>query len=192
MKIIGITGGIGSGKTTVCAVLAERGMPVYESDKRAHDVVNTDALVRQQILALFGNEAYADGLYNRSFVAQQVFGNKALLDELSRIIHPAVKRDFLAFAERNNAAEYVFLESAILFESHFDDVCDVVVGVVAPDELRLDRAMKRDGADREQITKRMAHQLSNERMLELCDVSVLNDGVLSVPELVESLLRQLV
>ena len=114
-KIIGITGGIGSGKTTVSQIITLKGFPVYNSDNRAKEIVNENQDIQQKIIYLLGEKAYENGVYNRSFVANCVFNNNELLQHLNEIIHPAVRQDFLDFVDRQNS-QFIFRETAILFE----------------------------------------------------------------------------
>ena len=125
-KIIGITGGIGSGKTTVSQIITSKGFPVYNSDNRAKEIVNDNQDIQQKIIYLLGEKAYENGVYNRSFVANCVFNNNELLQKLNEIIHPAVRQDFLDFMDRQNS-QFIFKETAILFELGLDKDCDVLL-----------------------------------------------------------------
>ena len=173
MYKIGITGGIGSGKSTVCALLRERGVAVYDSDAEAKRLMAESETLRQQIVETFGAECYGDKGLNRQYLASQVFGNAEALQRLNAIVHPAVKDDFRAWAERQQGA-YVVLESAILFESGFDKEVDATLAVMAPLEERLRRTMERDGADREQVLSRIAHQMSDDELHARADRTIVN------------------
>lgn len=173
MYKIGITGGIGSGKSTVCALLKERGVAVYDSDYEAKRLMAQSETLRRQIVEAFGAECYNDGGLNRQYLAAQVFGNAEALQRLNAIVHPAVKDDFRAWAERQPGA-YVVLESAILFESGFDKEVDATLAVMAPLEERVRRTMERDGANREQVLSRIAHQMSDDELHARADRTIVN------------------
>lgn len=170
---VGICGGIGGGKSTVCALLAEKGVPVYDSDSRAKALMNTSPEIVDAVKAAFGEQSYRDGMLDRAYLASKVFGDEAALARLDAIVHPAVRRDFEEWAAEQQA-DYVVLESAILFESGFDACVDASVAVLAPHLLRLERAMQRDGAVREQILERMAAQMSDDELAGRADLSIVN------------------
>ena len=176
VRIIGITGGIGSGKSTVCHILAQRGYPVYDTDREAKRLMRTDTNIIEKIKTLFGNQAY-NSTYelNSKHIAQQVFGNNVLLRRLNDIVHPAVKSDLLQWAG-TQTAEYVFAESAILFESGFNEICYSTIGVIAPMQTRIDRVMNRNGISRQQVVERINNQLSDLQLTQLADFVIHNDG----------------
>ena len=163
MYKIGITGGIGSGKSTVCSLFAERGIAVYDSDSRAKQLMSESAELREQLIEAFGEECYADGALNRAYLAKQVFGNAEALSRLNAIVHPAVRADFRTWAEQQSGA-YVILESAILFEAGFESEVDTTLAVMVPLEERIRRTMARDGVDRESVLERIAHQMSDDEL----------------------------
>ncbi len=158
-SIIGLTGGIGSGKSFVAVGLRAKGYAVYDCDREAKRIIETNLAVRSQIESLFGSEVYTENRYNSQVVAEQVFREPELLQALNAVVHPAVRFDVAHWA-RKQEAEVVFVESAILFESGFDSLCKAVVCVSAPEEVRIERAMKRDGATREQVERRILNQMS--------------------------------
>lgn len=190
MYKVGITGGIGSGKSTVCDMLAERGVAVYIADSEAKRLMSSDETLRRDIVGLFGGEAYLDGTLNREFLASRVFCDREALQRLNGVVHPAVMRDFAAWAEAQ-AGDYVVLESAILFEAGLDDRVDATVAVMSPVELRLERAMRRDGAIREKIEERMRHQLTDDERLERAKYAIVNISLDDLEEDVEQLHRRL-
>ena len=163
MYKIGITGGIGSGKSTVCSLFAERGIAVYDSDSRAKQLMSESAELRAQLIETFGVECFCDGTLNRSYLASQVFGSAEALAKLNAIVHPAVRTDFRTWAEQQRGA-YVILESAILFEAGFDSEVDTTLAVMAPLEERVRRTMARDGIDRQSVMERIAHQMSDDEL----------------------------
>lgn len=177
MKRLAITGGIGSGKSTVCRLLAEvGGVEVYDSDSRAKEVMNSHPQVVREVIALFGPEAYKEGALNRPYIAQRAFADKELLGRLNAIVHPRVVEDYEQWVAQQSGP-YVVLESALLFSSPLEGHYDVSVAVVAPDEIRVQRCVARDGATPEQIRERMARQMSGEEFAGRADIVVNADGV---------------
>lgn len=170
---VGVTGGIGSGKSTVCELLRARGVAVYDSDSRAKILMAQDECIRQRIIEAFGSESYnAEGL-DRVYLARCVFGSEESLQRLNEIVHPAVRADFRKWAEEQSAP-YVVLESAILFEAGFESEVDTTLAVMAPLSERLARTMARDGADRESILRRMEHQLSDDELHRRATRTIVN------------------
>lgn len=163
MYKVGITGGIGSGKSTVCRLFEQNGIAVYDSDARAKALMAEDAKLREQLVEAFGAECYNEQGLDRAYLAGRVFGDEAELQRLNGIVHPAVKEDFRRWADVQRGA-YVVLESAILFESGFDTQVDTTLAVMAPMEERLRRTVERDGVDREAVRRRMEHQLSDDEL----------------------------
>lgn len=176
MKAIGITGGIGSGKTTVCKIFETLGIPVYYADEEAKKLMQHNAEVVAGIRSLFGDEAYnADGILDRAFLARQVFNDKEKLDRLNAIVHPATIRDSLEWAEKQTSP-YILKEAALLFESEAFHYVDKVIGISAPVTLRIHRTMKRSHITREEVSKRMKNQMDEEVKMRLCDFVIYNDG----------------
>lgn len=173
MYKIGVTGGIGSGKSTVCELLRDRGVAVYDSDSRAKQLMAESEALREQLIAAFGAECYnAEGL-DRAFLASKVFGNEEALQQLNSIVHPAVRADFQAWAEQQQSP-YVVLESAILFEAGFEPEVDATLAVMAPMPMRLERTMARDGVDKESVMRRMEHQLSDDELHRRASRTIVN------------------
>ena len=170
---VAVCGGIGSGKSTICRMFAERGAALYDSDSRAKALMTESAELREALVAEFGEECYADGVLNRQYLASKVFGSAEQLARLNAIVHPAVKADFLQWAEEQEG-DYCILESAILFESGFDAVVDKTVAVLATLPLRIERAMQRDGATREQIEARVKAQMSDDDLAARADFAIVN------------------
>ncbi len=174
MMKVGITGGIGSGKSTVCRLFARRGVAVYDSDSEAKRLMTESVELRRRIAGRFGAEAYAaDGGLNRSWLAARVFTDPQALADLNAMVHPAVMADFAAWAERQSG-DYVVLESAILFEAGLEHSVDRTVAVLAPLELRLERTCRRDGCDREAVRRRMAAQMDDDTLCARADYTVVN------------------
>ncbi len=185
---VGITGGIGSGKSTLCRHLAQMGVAVYDSDSRAKELMAVE--LRESIESRFGAEAYRDGVLDRKYMAARVFGNEAELKALNAIVHPAVMRDFEQWAERQSA-EYVVLESAILFDAALEGYVDVTVAVMAPVSLRIERVCRRDGADAEEVRRRIAAQLGDDTLRERADIAIVNIDADELLETAEKLNQRL-
>ena len=173
MLRVGVCGGIGSGKSTVCEMFAARGIAVYSADERAKELMNSSESLREALVEAFGAECYRNGVLDRAYLAGRVFGCDEQLQRLNAIVHPAVREDFERWTAEQSS-DYVLLEAAILFEAHFDDVVDATVAVLAPAPLRLERAMKRDGVSREKIELRMAAQASDDELVSRANFAIVN------------------
>lgn len=173
MYKVGVTGGIGSGKSTVCRLFAERGIAVYDSDSQAKRLMEESDTLRAALVGAFGEECYADGRLNRRYLAARVFGDAAALARLNALVHPAVREDFRAWAERQSGP-YVILESAILFEAGFENEVDTTLAVLAPAEERIKRCMERDGASREEVLRRMANQTDDDTLHRMAARTIVN------------------
>lgn len=173
MYKVGITGGIGSGKSTVCGLLSVYGVAVYDSDTKAKALMEQSVTLRESLCAAFGEECYNEDGLNRQYLASKVFGDEQSLIKLNSIVHPAVRADFRSWAEQQSG-EYVVLESAILFEAAFETEVDTTLAVLAPVEERVRRAMGRDGAEREAILSRIQHQMSDEELHAKADRCLVN------------------
>lgn len=171
---VGITGGIGSGKSVVCKLFALLGVPVYDSDAHAKRLMVSDRLLVDSIRERFGEESYCGGVLNRAFLARRVFGDRSELDALNGLVHPAVIRDFRHWAARSES-DYVIVESAVLYESGLDGETDAVVAVSAPQELRANRAALRDGSTPQQVLARMQSQMSDAQREALAGFVIHND-----------------
>src|SRR5690606_11422131 len=145
-----LTGGIGSGKTTIANWFSDKGIPVYNSDIEAKRLMNESTEIHQKLIQLFGENAYANGELNRKFISEQVFENKDLLEKLNQIVHPAVFQDFQNWIQ-NQTAAFVIKEAAILFESGSYHDCDYIISVISHEELRIQRVMARDRISAEQV-----------------------------------------
>lgn len=173
MYKVGITGGIGSGKSTLCQLLIAFGASLYDSDSRAKSLMAEDERLHDALCDEFGAECYNDEGLNRSFLASKVFGDEEALQRLNAIVHPAVREDFRRWAAEQRS-EYVILESAILFESGFDSEVDTTIAVLAPLEERLRRTVERDGVSREDVLRRIAHQMSDDELHSRADRTIVN------------------
>ncbi|MFC4687007.1 dephospho-CoA kinase [Epilithonimonas pallida] len=174
-KIIGLTGGIGSGKTSVAKLLEEKGFPVYYSDDEAKNIVNKDSALKEKIIKLLGIEAYIDGVYNRKYVAEKVFNNSELLEQLNHLIHPAVRIDFENWVEAQNS-EYVFKETALLFELKLNQQCYKSLLITADDNLRIKRTMDRDGKTYREVEAIIQKQMPEKEKCKLADYIIYNNS----------------
>lgn len=175
MKKIGITGGIGSGKSTVCKVFEVLGIPVYYADAEAKRLMQHDRLLRISIREHFGHETYdSNGKLNKAFLAGQVFNNKEKLALLNSLVHPVTIRDAEKWAKSQDAP-YVIKEAALIFESEAFHHVDKVIGVSAPESLRIKRTMDRDHVSREDVLKRMENQMDETMKMKMCDYIIYND-----------------
>lgn len=191
MLRLGVTGGIGSGKSTVCKIFESLGVPVYNADQRSKDLVDQKPKIRSAIIEHFGEEAFKEGVYNRPYIANIVFNDKAKLELLNSIIHPYVLKDWEDFCLQYTHLPYIVKEAAIMLETDSKNSIDKVTLVYAPRELRLERVMKRDRTDRASIESRMEKQMSEEEKLKRADFVIYNDGQHSLIEQVLKLHRQL-
>ncbi|MDX8566951.1 dephospho-CoA kinase [Elizabethkingia sp. HX XZB] len=175
-KIIGLTGGIGSGKTTVARFIEEMGYPVYNSDTRAKDLVNESDDLKAAIIQLLGPEAYDEnGLYDRKYVGSVVFSNDELLKQLNAIIHPAVNRDFHDWVKRQSR-EVIFKETALLFELKLNLQCDKSLLVTADESIRIKRVMDRDSKTYREVEKVIDNQMPERKKIRLADYVIENNS----------------
>lgn len=173
---IGITGGIGSGKSFVCRLLEQRGIPVYDSDSAAKRLMVEHPGIQERLTALLGDDAYCNGALNKNRIASFLFASSENARLINSIVHPVVKEDFRLWASRHADCEAVALECAILFEAGFTDVVDFIVTVDAPLPLRIQRAMVRDGVCEEKIRSRIAAQMSDAMRREKSHFIIENDA----------------
>lgn len=173
--VIGITGGIGSGKSTLSELIRKHGYPVYDTDKEARRLQDEDAALVQQIKSLFGENSYVDGKLNRPAVAALVFNNPELLQKLTAIVHPAVKEDFINWKDNFKSEDLIFMESAVLFEGGFNQLTDKVILVTASEDIRIQRVIKRDGVSREQVLSRIKNQIPDTEKAPKSDLIINTD-----------------
>lgn len=172
---IGITGGIGSGKSVVSRLLEVMGIPVYISDVETKRLTATDTVIRQELIALLGQEVYAGGTLNKPLLASYLFSTPRHARQVNGIIHPRVKTDFRRWVQLRTACPLVGIESAILIEAGFAGEVDVIVMVYAPEEIRIQRAMKRDASSRKLVEKRVRSQMGDEEKRLTADFVIVND-----------------
>lgn len=180
--IVGLTGGIGSGKTTVARLLETMGCVLYNSDDRARELY-FEAEVKAQVITLLGTLSYFEhGGLNKAYISEQVFSNRELLQKLNAIIHPAVKKDFTTFTERH-AGKIILKESAILFETGIYKELEATILVTAPLEQKISRVMKRNAITQEEVEKRMQAQWTDEQKIPLADYVISNaDNEALIPQ----------
>ena len=174
MLRIGLTGGIGSGKSTVAMMFETLGIPVYYADAAAKRLMHEDAGLKEKIKKQFGEAAYINEMLNRSYLAEMVFNSTEKIEQLNAIVHPAT----LADAEnwmKLQTAPYAIKEAALIFESGSQQQLDYVIGVYAPAALRIQRVMQRDNITREEVLTRMSKQIKEEIKMKLCDFVIVND-----------------
>ena len=185
--IVGLTGGIGSGKTTVAKLFYDLEVPIYVSDIEAKRIMTSDKEVIIAIKKLLGDAAYNElNELNRNYISEKIFKNKSLLDKMNSIVHPAVAKDFLKWYEDQNTA-YVIKESAILFESGSFKNCDLIITVTAPLEDRINRVVNRDGVTRKQVLHRVMNQLSDEDKIDRSNFIINNLTIKATQEQVKKI-----
>lgn len=188
---VGITGGIGSGKTYVCQLLTHLGYPVYYADEEAKAITESNNLVVEAIKKLFGENIYAQGKLNRKEVAIRVFSNPQELAKLNAIVHPAVAESFERWCSKHSDARLVFKEAAILFETGLYKELDKNILVTAPLDIRIQRVMERDKVTRDEVAARMANQMNDEEKAQLADYTIVNDNQNLVLPQVLKIVREL-
>lgn len=176
MKIVGLTGGIGSGKTTVANFFKELGIPVYIADVEAKALMNRSKVIRRKLIKLFGEDAYIDNELNRPFLADKIFNNKELLQEMNAIVHPKVASHFKRWVKKQESP-YVIKEVAILFENGSYKQCDLVITVTASVETRISRVIDRDDTTKEKVEKIIDNQWSDNKKIKLSDFVIINEDL---------------
>lgn len=176
MIVVGLTGGIGSGKTTVAKAFSELGIPVYIADEEAKKIMQTSKIVKRKLIALFGENAYKDKDLNRPFLADIIFNDRNYLEKMNAIVHPQVARHFNKWLLKQNTP-YIIKEVAILFENDSYKQCDVVITVTAPKKLRIKRLLNRDNTTLAKIEAIMDNQWSDERKVELSTYVIENISI---------------
>jgi len=165
MIVVGLTGGIGSGKTTVAKMFSKLGVPIYIADLEAKKLMAKSKVIKRKLIELFGEEAYDNNELNKPFIASIIFNNKDMLKRMNAIIHPRVARHFEKWANKQSAA-YVIKEVAILFENGGDKLCDYVITVTAPKAIKIDRVLDRDNSTKEKVEAIMNNQWSDAEKIE--------------------------
>jgi dephospho-CoA kinase len=185
MLKIGLTGGIGSGKTTVAKIFETLGVPVFNADEEAKRLMNTDEALKTAIQKNWGKETYEDGKLNRKYLASVVFNDRHKLELLNSLVHPVTIRHAEEWMKKQKFP-YIIKEAALIFEAGSGGPLDFIIGVYAPEALRIQRVMDRDGVNREEVLKRMNLQISEEIKMQLCDFIIKNDEEhMVIPQVLE-------
>jgi dephospho-CoA kinase len=183
MLKIGITGSIGAGKSTVAGIFKVLGVPVFDADATAKNILNSDPVLRDQVAATFGSETYKNGLLDRKYLATLVFNNPSQLAKLNALVHPATIAAADKWASRYTNRPYIIKEAALLFEAGTNVGLDYIIGVTAPEELRIARVMARDQVSREEVLSRMQHQLDDTEKMKRCNFVIdNNEKALLIPQ----------
>ena len=189
--IIGVTGGIGSGKSYICRIISSLGFPVYNCDAEAKKLMNTNKHIINSLKLLIGENSYdSKGNLNKPIIAQFLFANEENAHKINSVVHPVVKEDFRSWASAQNA-DLIFMESAILFESGFNDVVDNVITITAPPETRIERTIRRDNTTREQVIARMNQQMQDEERVRLSDYIICNNTNDNVEQQIKTIIETL-
>jgi len=190
MKKIGITGGIGSGKSYVSGIIKSMGFPVYHSDESAKLLMESNPEIKEGLLLLFGDSIYEKGELNKKKLAELIFESPELREKVNALVHPIVRADFAQWAS-NQSKEIVFNEAAILFETGANTNFDATILVIAPEAIRIDRVMKRENCSRELVLKRIQSQWSDEQKSSLATYQIINDSVSPLLIQVEKVLEKI-
>lgn len=186
---LGVTGGIGSGKSVVCDVLRLHDIPVYDADLEAKNLNDTSPVIRKKLTESFGQDLYRNNRLDREKLAHLIFNNEENLRTANSIIHPELAKHFMEWAEQRKHHPVIALDAAVLFEAGFQSVLDKTIIVLAPLEVRIERAVKRGNLTKEQITARANSQMSDKEKAELADFIIQNDGQHSLLEQVDKILQ---
>ncbi|WP_418513379.1 dephospho-CoA kinase [Corallibacter sp.] len=181
MTIVGLTGGIGSGKTTVAKQFESYGIPVYIADDEAKKLMHTSKVIKRNLIKLFGEEAYINNTLNRPFLANAIFNDKSLLEKMNAIVHPRVAKHFDKWVAKQKAP-YVLKEVAILFENGSDASCDFIITVTAPVDVRISRVLKRDNTTQKKIKAIMNNQLDDAEKIKKSDFVIVNEELETTKE----------
>ncbi len=194
MRKIGITGGIGSGKTTVCEIFKLLGIPIFHADQEAKYLQNNDLIIKNQIIKLFGEDIYtSEEILDRQKLATIIFNNKQALFAINEIIHPAVRQRFQNWTENFQAVPYSLYEAAILFESGYASDFDLNILVLANEKLRIERVINRDGTTEEIVKQRIRNQIPDNEKIKLADFIIENNANnLLIPQIlkIDKLIRE--
>jgi dephospho-CoA kinase len=189
---IGITGGIGCGKTTICKIFEAKGILIYYADDRAKKLMTSNKELKNQIVELFGKEAYfKNGRLNRKFLSSKIFIDKLLIQKLNSLVHPAVKADSESWFS-NQKNHYAIKEAALLIESNSYKELDKIIVVTCPIDLRLERVMNRDHISKDQVLSRMKNQLKEEEIIKYANFIIVNDGTIDLIKQVDVIHNELI
>lgn len=189
-KIIGLTGGIGSGKSTVASFFKAVDIPVYIADDEAKALMNRSKIIKRKLISFLGDSAYKDGVIDRAYIAKRVFADKALLEKINAIVHPKVASHFKRWVSKQDSP-YVIKEAAIIFENNLEAQYDKIITVVSPMEKRIKRVMKRDGTKREKVLSIINNQLTDDDKIDRSDFVIYNNDLKSLEAQVKEIHKQL-
>jgi dephospho-CoA kinase len=187
---IGITGGIGSGKSVICKTFSLLGIPIYYSDYRAKELLNSSQEIKKALTNLFGSELYTKNGINKTKLADIIFNDKNSLEKVNSIVHPVVMKDFFSWC-KNQKSSIVINESAIIFEANLKHHFDYIIAVTAPEEIRINRVIKRDNAKREDVISRINHQYPDHKKTKESDFVIINDGEKAILPQISKILKSL-
>lgn len=178
MRIVGLTGGIGSGKTTVANFFSKnKNVAIYIADNEAKKLMNTSATIKNKLVALFGENAYQNDKLNRKFIANIVFKNKQKLQELNTIVHPEVRLHFKNFIKKNNQKAYIIYENAILFESKSNELCDIIITVFVSEKIKIERIIARDKSTEKEVLNRIRNQWKDAKKMLQSNYIICNENL---------------
>jgi dephospho-CoA kinase len=181
MLIVGLTGGIGCGKTTIAKYFESLGVPVYVADKEAKDLMNRSKVIKRKLIKLFGASAYKEGQLNRPFLAEKIFNDKSLLEKMNAIVHPKVASHFKRWLKKQDS-KYVIKEAAIIFENNLEGQYNFIITVVADEVLRIKRVTKRDKSSEKKVRAIIKNQWSDEEKIKMSDFVIFNNDLDSAKE----------
>lgn len=187
---IGITGGIGSGKSVICKIFNSLGIPVYYSDLRAKELLNSSQEIKTALTDIFGNDLYTKDGIDKTKLANIIFNDKSSLEKVNKIVHPIVMNDYFLWCEKQHS-EISINESAIIFEANLKDNFDYIITVTAPKEKRIERVIKRDNTRREEVISRINHQYPDELKAKESDSVIINDGITPLLTQIKAILNTL-
>lgn len=176
MIVVGLTGGIGSGKTTIAKCFQSQGIPVYIADKEAKALMNRSKVIKRKLTALFGENAYKNGVLNREYLASKIFSDKTLLSQMNAIVHPKVASHFKRWLKKQDSP-YIIKEAAIIFENNLEYQYDYIITVVADENLRIERVIQRDNASKEKVESIIRNQLSDEEKIKKSHFIIKNNNL---------------
>mgnify|MGYP000994980399 FL=1 len=191
MLKVAITGGIGSGKSLVCQVFKTLGIPIFDADAVSNHLVEHDATLKTAITELFGKEAYKNNIYNRKYIASIVFSQAEMLQALNALVHPKAIEAAKQWFEKQQSP-YAIKEAAILFESNSEKDIDIIIGVTAPEQIRIERVMQRTGYSKEEVIKRMQQQMPDEEKMAKCNYVIQNNDTDAILPQILQIHKQLI
>lgn len=186
MLIVGLTGGIGSGKTTVANMFSKLGIPIYIADEESKKLLVTSKVIKRKLIVLFGKETYKGNELNKPYIANKIFNNKTLLDKMNAIVHPKVAQHFKRWLKKQNAP-YVIKESAILFESGAYESCDLIITVTAQEKLRIARVVKRDSTSEEKVRTIIKNQWPEDEKIKRSNFFIVNEKLVDTQKKVSEI-----